>query len=77
MEAAAATSNFDRSTPRVDMEHVERLADDTVLIAGAGPVGLVLATTLAHYGIKSVLLERNLDTTRSVSLHKKPTGWSY
>lgn len=42
------------------------LPEDTVLIAGAGPVGLLLATVLSHYGVKSVLLERNMTTTRYV-----------
>lgn len=42
----------------------ERLEDGTVLIAGGGPVGLVLATTLASFGVRSVLLERNETTTR-------------
>lgn len=46
----------------VDME--ERLNKGTVLIAGGGPVGLVLATTLASYGVRSVVLERNETTTR-------------
>ena len=35
-----------------------------VLIVGAGPVGLVLAKELSHHGIRSTLVERNLDTTR-------------
>ena len=35
-----------------------------VLIVGAGPVGLVLAKELSHHGIASVIVERNLDTTR-------------
>jgi 2-polyprenyl-6-methoxyphenol hydroxylase-like FAD-dependent oxidoreductase len=34
-----------------------------VLIAGAGPVGLVAAYTLAHYGIECMLIERNATTT--------------
>jgi len=42
----------------------QTLPDDTVLIAGGGPVGLILATVLAYYGIKSVLLERNDTTTK-------------
>src|SRR5215469_6707353 len=35
-----------------------------VLIAGGGPVGMTLARTLAHYGIRSALVERNATTTR-------------
>ncbi len=38
--------------------------DIPVLIVGAGPVGLVLAKELSHHGIRSTLVERNLDTTR-------------
>lgn len=44
---------------------METLSHDTILIAGGGPVGLLVATVLAHYGVKSVLLERNATTTRS------------
>jgi 2-polyprenyl-6-methoxyphenol hydroxylase-like FAD-dependent oxidoreductase len=50
-----------------NLEHRERLENDTVLIAGGGPVGLVLATVLASFGVKSVLLERNKSTTRRVA----------
>ena len=39
------------------------LAKDTVLIAGGGPVGLTLARVLSHYGVKSILFERNQTTT--------------
>ncbi|KAH0829254.1 hypothetical protein AYO21_09793 [Fonsecaea monophora] len=42
----------------------EALEDDRVLIAGGGPVGLVLAKVLSFYGIKSLVLERNATTTR-------------
>lgn len=42
----------------------ERLPKDTVLIAGGGPVGLLLATVLSHHGVRSVLLERNETTTK-------------
>ena len=42
----------------------ERLPASTVLIAGGGPVGLLLATVLSHYGVRSVLLERNETTTK-------------
>jgi FAD-dependent monooxygenase len=43
----------------------EIFSQDTVLIAGGGPVGLVLATTLSRRGIRSVVLER----------HPQPTKW--
>lgn len=45
-------------------EEVEILPQGTVLIAGGGPVGLTLATVLAFYGVRSVVLERNATTTR-------------
>jgi 2-polyprenyl-6-methoxyphenol hydroxylase-like FAD-dependent oxidoreductase len=35
-----------------------------VLIAGGGPVGMTLARTLASYGVRSLLVERNASTTR-------------
>jgi len=35
-----------------------------VLIAGGGPVGMTLALSLAQYGVRSVLVERNPATTR-------------
>jgi 2-polyprenyl-6-methoxyphenol hydroxylase-like FAD-dependent oxidoreductase len=35
-----------------------------VLIAGGGPVGMTLALVLAHFGVRSVLVERNATTTR-------------
>jgi 2-polyprenyl-6-methoxyphenol hydroxylase-like FAD-dependent oxidoreductase len=35
-----------------------------VLIAGGGPVGMVLALNLARYGVRSLLVERNATTTR-------------
>lgn len=35
-----------------------------VLIAGGGPVGMTLALNLARYGIRSMLVERNPETTR-------------
>jgi heterodisulfide reductase subunit A-like polyferredoxin len=49
---------------RTGEQHVEHLEDGCVLIAGGGPVGLVLATVLSYYGVKSVILERNATTTR-------------
>ena len=42
----------------------EALLDDTVLIVGGGPVGLLVASVLAFYGVKSLLLERNKTTTK-------------
>lgn len=42
----------------------EILADDRVLIVGGGPVGLLTAVVLAFYGVPSVIVERNADTTR-------------
>lgn len=38
--------------------------DVPVLIAGAGPVGLITAYTLAHHGIRCMLVERNESTTK-------------
>lgn len=35
-----------------------------VLIAGGGPVGMTLALNLARYGVRSILVERNPETTR-------------
>jgi 2-polyprenyl-6-methoxyphenol hydroxylase-like FAD-dependent oxidoreductase len=35
-----------------------------VLIAGGGPVGMTLAHVLAHFGVRSILVERNETTTR-------------
>lgn len=42
----------------------EHVRTGTVVIAGAGPIGLLLATVLSHYGVRSILLERNLSTTQ-------------
>ncbi|KAK7903181.1 hypothetical protein LTR67_001198 [Exophiala xenobiotica] len=42
----------------------EHARTGTVVIAGAGPIGLLLATVLSHYGVRSILLERNLSTTQ-------------
>ena len=35
-----------------------------VLIAGGGPVGMTLARTLAQFGVRCLLVERNASTTR-------------
>lgn len=40
------------------------LPDDVVVIAGGGPIGLILARILSTYGVKSILFERNETTTR-------------
>ena len=42
----------------------EDVPHDCVLIVGAGPVGLVLATVLSRYGVRSILLEKNETTTK-------------
>ena len=42
----------------------ETLSHGTVLIAGGGPVGLLLAKVLSWYDTKSILFERNNSTTR-------------
>lgn len=47
-----------------DTVNEEILADDRVLIVGGGPVGLLTAVVLAFYGVPSVIVERNSDTTR-------------
>src|ERR1700752_2720905 len=38
--------------------------DTSVLVVGAGPTGLVLASVLSGYGINCVLVDRNTHTTR-------------
>jgi FAD-dependent monooxygenase len=43
------------------IEH--NLPADVVMIAGGGPVGLILARVLSTHGIKSILFERNKTTT--------------
>ncbi|MBW2395673.1 MAG: FAD-dependent monooxygenase [Deltaproteobacteria bacterium] len=40
------------------------MTETPVLIAGGGPIGLVLALELEHRGIDAILVERNLSTTR-------------
>jgi FAD-dependent monooxygenase len=39
--------------------------DTPVVIAGGGPVGLVLALELSHHGVRSLLVERRAATTTS------------
>jgi heterodisulfide reductase subunit A-like polyferredoxin len=45
----------------------QTLDDDCVLIAGGGPIGMLVAIVLAHYGVKSLVLERNETTTESAN----------
>lgn len=51
----------------------EHLPDGHVLIAGGGPVGLLLALVLAHHGQPSVLLEQNVEATRYKMNHHMGT----
>jgi FAD-dependent monooxygenase len=48
----------------VESRDIHDLGNDTILIAGGGPVGLIVGTVLARYGIKSIILERNETTTK-------------
>jgi putative polyketide hydroxylase len=41
------------------MAAVDRARDVPVVVAGAGPAGLVAAVTLARHGVGSLLVERN------------------
>lgn len=41
----------------------ETVVETEVLIAGGGPVGLAMAVELAHFGIETLLVERNPTTT--------------
>lgn len=43
---------------------MDKAVETPVLIAGGGPVGMTLALSLARYGIRSMLVERNFETTR-------------
>lgn len=40
------------------------MTETNVLIVGGGPVGMTLASALAHFGVGSVLIERNPSTTQ-------------
>jgi 2-polyprenyl-6-methoxyphenol hydroxylase-like FAD-dependent oxidoreductase len=46
---------------RPEAQHMQHTQ---VLIAGGGPVGLMLATVLGRFGIRTMLVERNATTTR-------------
>jgi FAD-dependent monooxygenase len=41
-----------------------KVPDDTVLVIGGGPVGLMVASVLAYFGVRSIVLERNAEPTR-------------
>ncbi|EXJ79925.1 hypothetical protein A1O3_08210 [Capronia epimyces CBS 606.96] len=58
---SASTTTTTTTATQAD-EHVF-LPRGTVLIAGGGPVGLILARVLSYYGVRSVLFERNKTTT--------------
>ncbi|KAF2186232.1 hypothetical protein K469DRAFT_749850 [Zopfia rhizophila CBS 207.26] len=48
-----------------DVLHNETIEHETpILVVGAGPSGLIAALQLARKGVKCMLVERNLDTTR-------------
>lgn len=46
----------------IQKRHV--LPKGTVVIAGGGPVGLILARVLSYHGVRSIVFERNKTTTR-------------
>jgi 2-polyprenyl-6-methoxyphenol hydroxylase-like FAD-dependent oxidoreductase len=48
-------------TSRIEMD---MMTETPVLIAGGGPVGMTLALHLAHYGVRSIVVERNPATTQ-------------
>lgn len=51
--------------PVVKLEEMtqQTLPQDTIVIVGGGPVGLILARVLSNHGIRSLLFERNETTT--------------
>jgi 2-polyprenyl-6-methoxyphenol hydroxylase-like FAD-dependent oxidoreductase len=50
----------------LDTDKLQDIGEDVVLISGGGPVGLMVAVVLARYGVRSIILERNLSTTKYV-----------
>lgn len=54
-----------------DSPHAQRLPDVPLTIVGAGPVGLTLANLLGHFGVQTLVLEKDSltpDTPRAVAL---------
>jgi 2-polyprenyl-6-methoxyphenol hydroxylase-like FAD-dependent oxidoreductase len=49
---------------KCSVDYTDFLPSGSVLIAGGGPVGMLLAKVLSQYGVKSVLFERNKSTTK-------------
>ena len=63
-KAAEATSLKTMAHINGTSDHeAKTLPKGTVLIAGGGPVGLILSRVLSYYGVRSVLFERNKTTT--------------
>lgn len=60
------TSTEDPGNQWTSLDSLDRplLAEAPVLVAGAGPVGLITAYLLAKRGIHTILIERNHETTR-------------
>ncbi|KAH7037082.1 FAD binding domain-containing protein [Microdochium trichocladiopsis] len=47
-----------------DQAETMETVETPVLVVGSGPAGLLLAFQLARYGVRCMLVERNLDTTK-------------
>lgn len=52
------------SPSEIVVGNIKHLPKGTVLIAGGGPVGLLLARILSFHGVRSILFERNETTTK-------------
>lgn len=60
----AKVANDDKKGSLTEDNSRPALAEAPVLVVGAGPIGLVTAYQLARRGIRTVLVERNHETTR-------------